>query len=59
MKPVDDEHLTFRVSVEFRRLFKSTAALHGIPMKELLVEAFDLWMQEKGLKAKPKKEKSR
>ena len=42
------EPLNFRVKADFKRLFKSTAAQHGLKMNELLVEAFDLWMREKG-----------
>lgn len=42
------EPLNFRVKAEFKRRFKSTAAHHGLKMNELLVEAFDLWLQEKG-----------
>lgn len=42
------EPLNFRVKPEFKRRFKSTAAHHGLKMNELLVEAFDLWLQEKG-----------
>jgi hypothetical protein len=42
------EPLNFRVKPAFKRLFKSTAAQHGLKMNDLLVEAFDLWMREKG-----------
>ena len=42
------EPLNFRVKKEFKRLFKSTAAQNGLKMNELLVEAFDLWLREKG-----------
>jgi hypothetical protein len=42
------EPLNFRVKKDFKRLFKSTAAQHGLKMNELLVEAFDLWLREKG-----------
>jgi hypothetical protein len=42
------EPLNFRVKADFKRLFKSTAAQHGLKMNELLVEAFDLWLREKG-----------
>lgn len=43
------EPMNFRVKEDFKRLFKSTAARHGLKMNELLVEAFDLWLREKGL----------
>jgi len=42
------EPLNFRVKKDFKRLFKSTAAQNGLKMNELLVEAFDLWLREKG-----------
>ena len=42
------EPLNFRVKADFKRLFKSTAAQHGLKMNALLVEAFDLWLREKG-----------
>jgi hypothetical protein len=41
------EPMNFRVKDEFKRLFKSTAAQHGLKMNELLVDAFELWMREK------------
>ncbi len=41
------EPLNFRVKADFKRLFKSTAAQHGLKMNELLVEAFDIWLREK------------
>jgi hypothetical protein len=42
------EPMNFRVKKDFKRLFKSTAAQHDLKMNELLVEAFNLWMREKG-----------
>jgi predicted HicB family RNase H-like nuclease len=42
------EPMNFRVSKEFKRAFKSAAANHDLKMNELLVEAFDVWLREKG-----------
>jgi hypothetical protein len=42
------EPMNFRVKDEFKRLFKSTAAQHGLKMNELLIDAFEVWMREKG-----------
>ena len=41
------EPMNFRVPIEFKRLFKATAAQHDLKMNELLVEAFEIWMREK------------
>jgi hypothetical protein len=42
------EPMNFRVKRDFKRLFKSTAAQHGLKMSDLLVEAFELWLRENG-----------
>lgn len=42
----DKIDLSFKVPPEFRAEFKSTAALRGKKMNELLVEAFELWKKE-------------
>ncbi len=41
------EPLNFRVTKEFKRLFKSTAAQNDMKMNALLVEAFEVWLREK------------
>jgi hypothetical protein len=38
--------LNFKVSEEFHRAFKGAATLTGISMKELLEEAFNLWVEQ-------------
>ena len=37
--------LNFKVSEEFHRAFKAAATIKGISMKELLDEAFQLWVE--------------
>ena len=43
-----NKDLNFKVSPEFHARFKATAALRGIPMVELLREAFECWLKQNG-----------
>jgi predicted HicB family RNase H-like nuclease len=38
--------MSFKVTPNFHREFKTTAAAHGKRMNEVLVEAFELWKRE-------------
>ena len=40
--------MSFKVGAEFHHVFKSTAALHRLSMKELLEQSFELWQQKHG-----------
>lgn len=39
--------MTFKMPPAWHSEFKATAAIHGMSMKELLVEAFDAWKKAK------------
>lgn len=47
MKAEKTADMTFRMDPKWHSRFKATAALHGMSMKELLVESFALWEQSK------------
>lgn len=47
MSAIKTADMTFRMDPTWHARFKATAALHGISMKELLIEAFALWEKEK------------
>lgn len=49
-KPSSSDYvaLNFSVDAEFRKEFKLFAAMHGIPMTDLLKEAFELIKEKKG-----------
>lgn len=38
-------NLNFEVPLSFKRQFKSKAAAHDKPMVDVLVEAFELWLE--------------
>ena len=40
------EGLAFKVSPEFRRRFRQSAAAHDLKLNELLFAAFDMWERE-------------
>ena len=44
------EPMTLRVGRAFKRRFKIAAAQHDLKLNELIVEAFDAWAREKGLR---------
>jgi len=39
--------LNFKVAADFHRLFKTTAAEHGMAMRELLEAALQVWLEKK------------
>lgn len=49
-KPSSSDYvaLNFSVDAEFRKEFKLFAAMHGVPMTDLLKEAFELIKEKKG-----------
>lgn len=44
--------MTFNMPRDWHTEFKTTAVLHGMNMKELLVECFDAWKREQKRKEK-------
>jgi hypothetical protein len=50
MKKTNWADLNFKVDPEFKVEFKTVAASHGLSMKELLEEAYDLWKKNKAAK---------
>lgn len=46
--------MTFNMPLEWHTEFKVTATHRGLSMKELLEEAFECWLQKRGLAQKPK-----
>ena len=41
--------LGFKVTSAFRTRFRLAAALTGLSMKDILAEAFEVWIEKKGL----------
>jgi len=37
--------MSFKVPEEFHRRYKSAAAMHGIQMKDILEQSFELWLK--------------
>lgn len=35
--------MTFNMDLAWHREFKATAAMHGVSMKDLLIQGFELW----------------
>ncbi len=47
LRAEDNVSMTFGVDRKWHVEFKSTAAIHGKSMKELLMESFECWKREK------------
>lgn len=47
LRAEDNVSMTFGVDRKWHVEFKSTAAIHGKSMKELLMESFGCWKREK------------
>jgi hypothetical protein len=47
MSAIKTADMTFKMPPAWHAEFKATAAIHGMSMKDLLVEAFDAWKEKK------------
>ena len=47
--------MTFVMPRDWHTRFKATAAMRGVSMKDLLIEAFDIWEREQRAKLEPAK----
>ena len=47
MQSEQEVNMTFRVPHNFHQLYKQTAAMHRLSMKDILTESFELWQKQK------------
>lgn len=46
MTVTKEANMTFRVPEDFHQLYKQTAVVHRLTMKDILLQSFDLWLEK-------------